>query len=127
MALSYDEGFCLSDNIYIMTIEIHNTRGKVTANLLSYLKVEVLDLSNKYTGISRAEAFLKEDKSIDAVENKVYEIRLIIFSDDTMVHVRRKSFSLVAKEAIIELKKFLLQLVKKQHDISETILSSVKV
>lgn len=110
-----------------MTIEIHNTRGKVTANLLSYLKVEVLDLSNKYTGISRAEAFLKEDKSIDAVENKVYEIRLIIFSDDTMVHVRRKSFSLVAKEAIIELKKFLLQLVKKQHDISETILSSVKV
>jgi len=110
-----------------MTIEIHNTQGKIAANLLSYLKVEVLDLSKKYTGISRAEVFLKEDKSIDAVENKVCEIRLIIFGDDTMVHVRRKSFSLAAKEAIRELKKFVLQLVKKQHDISETILSSVDV
>ena len=110
-----------------MDIEFHTASGKVSEALVNKIRNEMLKLSHINREISRAEIILKEDGTFISPENKVCEIRLSVYGDDLLSHSRTESFNQSAKESMKELKKLVMQQVKKQQEPPDEVTSTVDV
>lgn len=101
-----------------MTIEFHTPVGKVTEKLIGSVRSDLLGLVHINKKITRAEVMMKEEAGIHGKENKVCEIRLSIFGDNTYVRSRTDSFDKSAKMAIDDLKRLVEQQVVKGKEHS---------
>ena len=110
-----------------MDLEFHTASGKVSESLVSKIRNEMLKLSHINKEISRAEIVLKEDETFSSPDNKVCEIRLTVYGDDLLSHSRTEDFNKSAREVMKELKKLVMQQVKKQQEPPDEITSTVDV
>ncbi len=110
-----------------MNIEFHTPFSKVSENLVTEIRNELLALSHLNKNISRAEVMMKADQNIITIENKICEIRLTIYGDDMVSHTRTESFESSARAAIKELKRIIKKQVKMQHAPPDVLTSTVKV
>lgn len=110
-----------------MNIEFHTAYGKVPEALVQDIRNKVLEFSHINADISRAEIILKEDLTIIPSENKVCEIRLSIYGDDLLAHSRTENFKSSAREALKSLKILVKQQAKKQKEIPDQTISTVRV
>lgn len=109
-----------------MTIEFHTPIGKVTEKLISSVRNDLLGLVHINKKITRAEVMMKEETGTQSKENKVCEIRLSIFGDNTYVRTRTESFEKSVKLAIDDLKRLVQQQVSKGKKPSSIIAGSKK-
>ena len=110
-----------------MIIEFHTPIEKVSEKLINTIRDEILNLSQINKEIVRAEVLLKEDKSIIPSENKVCEIKFIVYGDNLLVHARKSTYTSAAKEVIRELKKMVKQQIQKQKELPIEMTSTIKV
>jgi mRNA-degrading endonuclease RelE of RelBE toxin-antitoxin system len=108
-------------------IEFHTAYGKVSESLIDEVRREILSLSHMNRDISRAEVTMKEDETMNPVENKICEIRITVYGDDLLLHSRTSSFRNSAHEAIKELKKLVKEQVKRKQEPPDEMTSTVKV
>jgi ribosome-associated translation inhibitor RaiA len=110
-----------------MTIEFHTLYDKVSPKLLSSIRNEIIDVSHTNKNISRAEIFLKTEENSIENENKICEIRLVIYGDDIFVHARSENFENAAKEAIKKVTRILKQQAGKQNEPPDVTTSTVTI
>jgi len=110
-----------------MNIEFETPYGKVSEKLIEETRNGILELTHINKDISRVEVSFREDETIIPAENKICEIRLIIFGDALLTHSRSENFAKSAKSAIKELKKRVKKQVKKHNEPLDKITSTVKV
>lgn len=110
-----------------MDLEFHTVYEKVSEDLVSKIRNEMLKLSHINKNISRAEIVLKEDETIIPAENKVCEIRLTVYGDNLFSHSRTENFEKSAKAVIKELKKMVKQQVRRNQEPPDEMTSTVKV
>jgi hypothetical protein len=123
----YNAPVFITLKIYFMTIEFHTPIGLVSEKMITSIRHDVMELAHIHKKITRAEVSLREDKKIDQAENKVCEIRLTIQGDNLFVRSRTQKFEESVKEAIKDLRKLVRGQVKHQDDLTDDVLSSVKV
>ncbi|MDN3654236.1 hypothetical protein QWZ08_01285 [Ferruginibacter paludis] len=110
-----------------MKIEFQTPFKGVPENLVKEISAELMKLSHLNRDISSAEVLLKADDKIIAAENKICEIKLAVFADTITAKSRTENFKASAKETLKELKRMVMQQVKKQKEPQEDIVSTVKV
>jgi putative sigma-54 modulation protein len=109
-----------------MCIEIHAPHSDVDESLLIPVKEKVLSFSHLMKDIVKAHIFFREDAP-HIRENKVCEIKLMLYGDVLFVHRRTDSFESAAWQALADLEKQVTEQVKQQHDLPDDINSSVRV
>jgi ribosome-associated translation inhibitor RaiA len=109
-----------------MCIEIHAPHSDVDESILMPVKEKVLSFSHIMKDIVKAHIFLREDAPQDK-ENKICEIKLILYGDVLFVHRRADSFEVAAWQALADLEKQVTEQVKLQNELPDNINSSVRV
>jgi ribosome-associated translation inhibitor RaiA len=110
-----------------MKIEFQTPFKGVPENLVKEISAELMKLSHLNKSISLAYVLLKTDDKIIGAENKICEIKLTVFAEAITAKSRTENFSTSAKETMKELKRMVMQQVKRQQQPQEDIVSSVKV
>lgn len=110
-----------------MNIEFHTMYTQVSEKLVAEIRNEIRSLSKLSKRVSGADVYLREDTSIISSENKICEIRLIIYGSNLVVYSRTENFKDSIKEALKELKKLVKQQIKKQKEPAVEIFSIVSV
>jgi ribosome-associated translation inhibitor RaiA len=110
-----------------MTIEFHTPYGKVTEKLVNSMRNDVMELAHINKKITRAEVLLKEHPGYIESENKICEIRLNIYGNDLFVHTRTENFENSAKDALKDLRRLVRQQAKKQKELPDQEITTVKV
>lgn len=108
-------------------IEFHTPYGKVSEDLIDEVRKGILALSHMNRDISRAEVLMKQDETINAVENKICEIKLTVYGDDLLSHSRTNSFRKSARESVKELEKLVREQVKRKQQPPDEMTSTVKI
>lgn len=109
-----------------MCIEIHAPHSDIDESLLIQVKEKVLSFSHIMKDIVKAHVFFREDVPGNT-ENKVCEIKLILYGDVLFVHRRAARFEEAAWQALADLEKQVTEQVRLQHELPDDINSSVRV
>lgn len=107
-------------------IEIHAPHSDVDESLLIPVKEKVLSFSHIMKDIVKAHVFLREDVP-GTDENKICEIKLMLYGDVLFVYRRAARFEDAAWQALYDLEKQVSEQVKLQHELPDDITSSVRV
>ena len=109
-----------------MCIEIHAPHSDVHESILKLVKEKVFSFSHFLKDIVKAHIFLREDTPVIR-ENKVCEIKLMLYGDVLFVHRRAGRFEDAAAQALSELERQVKEQVSHQHELPDNIMSSVRV
>jgi putative sigma-54 modulation protein len=111
----------------MLNIEYYTPQGRNFSRWVSEIRKVIVLLSNEYPYISRAEVVLKEEDAVIPKENKVCEIRLVIYGSDMSIYTRTSSFGKSVRQALEELQKLVAREIATMHDLPDVVVSTVKV
>ena len=112
---------------HMLNIEYYTPQGRNFSRWVSEIRKVVVSLAHEYPYISRAEVVLKEEDAVVRKENKVCEIRLVIYGNDMSIYTRSSSFGKSVRQALEELQKLVTREIAAMHDLPDVVVSTVKV
>lgn len=111
----------------MLNIEYYTPQGRNFSRWVTEIRKVIVSLAHEYPHISRAEVVLKEDDTFIPKENKVCEIRLVIYGSDMSIYTRTSSFGKSVRQALEELQQLVSREVAALHDPPDVVTSTVKV
>ena len=109
-----------------MTIEIYTPQNEVPEHIIFYLKGKLMDFYHRDNQIDKAEVVLKHQHASEGNDH-VCEITLSLYGEWLMIHRSGESYLQTIRETLKEVSLKIDEFSRKQNDLPEEIISTVRV